>query len=76
MPSHLEQFPIDIDEGLQNWEVEHEADYTAAKSSGPARLERCVAEGERAAMESQGANVLKQFPDVRFSWPSLIHTSN
>jgi hypothetical protein len=72
MPSHLEQFPIDVDKELETWEMAHEAEYKAVKpSSGAAQLERCEGEGLKAALESQRANiVMKKFPDVRYYQPS------
>jgi len=53
MPSHLEQLPIEINKELEKWEIDHKAEYNAVKPlSGPAQLERCKAEGQRAALES------------------------
>lgn len=69
MPSHLEQFPIETDKELENWEMDHKAEYAAAKLPGLARLERCEVEeeGQKAALKNQRANVLmKLFPNVRY----------
>ncbi|KAF2806041.1 uncharacterized protein BDZ99DRAFT_102727 [Mytilinidion resinicola] len=71
MPSHLEQFPIDIDEELEKWELEHEAEYTASKAAQPATLERCEAE-QKAALKNQRENVLiKLF--LRFALRSGVY---
>jgi hypothetical protein len=75
MPSHLEQFPIDVNKELEKWEMDHRAEYNVAKPlSGPAQLERCEGEGLKAALESQRANfIMKKFPDVRYYQPQHIN---
>jgi hypothetical protein len=54
MPSHLEQFLIETDKELENWEMDHKAEYAAAKLLGLARLERCKVEeeGQKAALKN------------------------
>ncbi|KAF2806062.1 uncharacterized protein BDZ99DRAFT_103344 [Mytilinidion resinicola] len=64
MPSHLQQFLIDIDTELEKWEMKHETEYTAT-TARPDTLQKCSAEGQMAALKSQRENVLmKQFPDL------------
>jgi len=64
MPSHLEQFPIEIDTDLEKWEMEHEGEYNAVKPiSGSVQLETC-GEEQTAALARQRANIAAKFPDV------------
>jgi len=74
MPSHLEEFPIEIDKELEKWELDHQAGYSIIKPfSGPAQLEMCLGEGLWEILENLRVNVMeKKFPNVCYH--KLLYT--
>lgn len=63
MPEHLEAIQIAVDADLERWALEHQEEYIPKAHA--ARIQKCVAAGQEAALNNQReVVVLKQFPSV------------
>ncbi|KAF2809101.1 uncharacterized protein BDZ99DRAFT_45448 [Mytilinidion resinicola] len=68
MPSHLQQFLIHIDKGLEEWEAQHAKEYTATNVR-PTTLLKCPAEGQLSVLQGQiASDLMRQFPDLLQRW--------
>ena len=71
MPEHLEEIKINIDTDLRDWEFKYKEEYVNTR----ARLQKCVAPDQQAALKNQReVVVLKDFPTVGSCILAYPHT--